>query len=289
MIQTLHEIVEYIETHLQDSIDLDKLAKAVGMSSYHLKRTFSFVAGVSLAQYIRLRRLSCAIEDLHKGERVSDVAYAYGYDSLDGFIRAIKQWTNYTPRAIVSHHIHKEYPRLSFQIQVTGGTEMEYRIEEKPAFQIVGVSKEVPLQFSGVNEDIVELAKSITVAQKEEMHRYMDMYPNQVVNASFNFVGDRTKEDAMLTHMIGAVTTSLNEPKLLMSKTVEAQTWAIFPSRGAFPKALQDTWANIAAVWLPACAYELVEAPELSFTKFLDANQQEAYSEIWIAVRKKAK
>ncbi|MDH6366047.1 MULTISPECIES: AraC family transcriptional regulator [unclassified Breznakia] len=287
MITVLNQVVDYIEEHLYETVDFDKLAKKFGMSAYHLKRTFSFISGVSITQYIRLRRLSQAIEALHEGYRISDVAYDYGYDSLDGFTRAIKQWTNYTPSDIVVNHVHKEFPRLSFQIQVTGGQEMEYRIEEKPAFTIVGVSRTVSLQFSGVNDEIVKLAQSIKEKQREEIHKYMDMYPNQVVNASFNFTGDRTKEEGTLTHMIGALTTSLHQPISLQAKSVAAHTWAIFPSRGAFPKALQDTWANIASIWLPASSYELVEAPEISFTKFLDANQQEAYSEIWIAVRKK--
>lgn len=48
---------------------------------------------------------------------------------------------------------------------------MEYKIVEKPAFTFAGVSKRVPSQFEGVNNDILKLAQSITEEQKEEMHR----------------------------------------------------------------------------------------------------------------------
>ena len=47
---------------------------------------------------------------------------------------------------------------------------MEFRIEDKPAFNLVGVSKRVPMQFEGVNHEIVKLAKSITEEQRKEMH-----------------------------------------------------------------------------------------------------------------------
>ena len=38
---------------------------------------------------------------------------------------------------------------------------MEYRIVEKPAFFFAGVSKRVPMQFEGVNQEIVKLASDI--------------------------------------------------------------------------------------------------------------------------------
>ena len=48
---------------------------------------------------------------------------------------------------------------------------MDYKIVEKPACTFAGVSKRVPSQFEGVNNDILKLAQSITEEQKEEMHR----------------------------------------------------------------------------------------------------------------------
>jgi len=61
---------------------------------------------------------------------------------------------------------------------------MEFRIEDKPAFNLVGVSKRVPMQFEGVNNEIVKLAQSITDEQKEEMHSLQNMEPYEIVNAS---------------------------------------------------------------------------------------------------------
>lgn len=63
---------------------------------------------------------------------------------------------------------------------------MECRIIEKSAFNFVGVSKRVPMQFEGVNNAIVDLANSITQEQREEMHRLQNMEPFEVVNVSYN-------------------------------------------------------------------------------------------------------
>lgn len=59
---------------------------------------------------------------------------------------------------------------------------MKVTIVEKPAFMFVGVSRRVPLQFEGVNNAIVELAKSITPKKKEEMHRLQNIELYEIVN-----------------------------------------------------------------------------------------------------------
>ncbi|WP_426349027.1 hypothetical protein ACPWSR_14940 [Alloiococcus sp. CFN-8] len=35
----------------------------------------------------------------------------------------------------------KAYPRMTFQLSIKGGSEMNYRIEEKEAFSLVGIKK----------------------------------------------------------------------------------------------------------------------------------------------------
>ncbi|MGG0825157.1 hypothetical protein ABE099_20105 [Paenibacillus turicensis] len=49
-----------MQTHLSDEIDLNELAKIAFCSSYHFQRMFSFITNVTLAEYIRRRRLTIA-------------------------------------------------------------------------------------------------------------------------------------------------------------------------------------------------------------------------------------
>ena len=280
----LNELIAYIEERLTSEIKLEEVARRLGISEYHLKRTFSFVAGISLSEYIKNRRLACANEDLAKGESATVTAFKYGYQTLEGFSRAFRDWTGYLPSEVKKAGVYKSYPKLAFHLEIKGGNSMDYRIEEKDAFAIVGVSKRVPIQFEGVNQSIIELAKSITEEQKEEMHALGDLAPYQVVNASFQFDEGRLEEKGDLTHMIGFLTSKIDHCESLQQRIIPAHTWAIFPNQGPFPEVLQTTMANIFSDWLPTSGYELVEAPEISFTKWLD--QEEAYSEVWIAVTK---
>jgi AraC family transcriptional regulator len=164
---------------------------------------------------------------------------------------------------------------------------MEFRIEEKPAFYLVGVSKRVPMQFEGVNQEIVKLAESITNEQKEEMHSLQNMEPYEIINASYDADADFLKEEGDLTHLIGIVTTENQASDRLDTVPVEAGTWAVFPNTGPFPSKLQETMAKIYSEWLPSSNYELINAPTFSFTKMDGKSKDCAYCEVWIPVRKK--
>lgn len=163
---------------------------------------------------------------------------------------------------------------------------MDYKIEKKEPFNIVGVKKRIPIQFEGVNQEIIKLAEGITPEQRKTMHGLMDMEPARVVNASFNFDDGRMEEKGGLDHMIGVLTTQEAGFENLDAVEVPKLTWAVFSSTGEHPKTMQETWQKIASEWLPSSDYELVDAPEISFTGDL-SNPDEVYSEIWIAVKKK--
>jgi AraC family transcriptional regulator len=180
---------------------------------------------------------------------------------------------------VPDHHFRKIFFYLS------GLTLSEY-IKNKPAFNLVGVSKRVPMQFEGVNDEIVNLAESITDEQKKEMHSLQNIEPYEIVNASYDADANFLKEEGYLTHLIGVLTTENKVSDLLEKVPVEACTWAIFPNEGPFPSTLQQTMAKIYSKWLPSSNYEVINAPSFSFTKMNGHKKENAYSEIWIPVRK---
>ncbi len=287
MLRELNQVIDYIEDHLTDDLSLERISEYAGVSDYHFRKIFFYLSGLTLSEYIKNRRLSEANKDLLRGEKVTDVAYKYGYQSVDGFTRAFKKWSGFLPSDVARKGISKSFPKLSFIITVKGGIAMEYRIEDRPAFNLVGVSKRVPMQFEGVNNEIVKLAESITEEQRAEMHSLQNIEPYEVVNASWDADAKFLKEEGYLTHLIGVLTTKNEVSDRLEKVPVEACTWAIFPNEGPFPSTLQTTMANIYAQWLPSSDYEVIDAPSFSFTRMDEHKKDWAYSEIWIPVRKK--
>ncbi|AYM03318.1 AraC family transcriptional regulator [Levilactobacillus brevis] len=279
--QTLNKLIDYIEDHLTDDISFSAVAYQLGLSEYHLRRTFSFIAGISLHDYVRNRRLAAANVDLVNGQAVTTVAFKYGYQSVEGFSRAFRDWSGYLPSEVRQSGMQKTFPKLSFHLEIKGGIPMNFRIEQKSAFNLVGVTKRIPIQFSGQNPAIQKLAQSITPLQRTHMHTLGDLYPHQVLNASYAFDDARLAEQGRLTQLIGFATTQENPYADLTQLAVPSHTWAIFPNQGPFPQRLQETWGRIYSEWLPASRYKLVDAPEISFSQF---GSVDVKSEIWIAV-----
>lgn len=287
MLKELNHVLDYIEEHLTEDLPLEAISEYAGVSDYHFRKIFFYITGMTLSEYIKNRRLSEANKDLLNGDRVTDVALKYGYQSMDGFTRAFKSWSGFLPSEAIKKGIRKTFPKLSFIITVKGGVSMEYRIVEMPAFNLVGVSKRVPMQFEGVNNEIVKLAMSITEEQREEMHALQNIEPYEIVNASYDADAHFIREEGDLTHLIGVLTTKDQVSDRLEKVPVEAYTWAVFPNEGPFPSTLQRTMANVYAEWLPSTDYEVINAPIFSFTKMNPNKKDYAYSEVWVPVREK--
>lgn len=90
-IDRLNAAMRHIEANLSGEIDLQELGRIACCSSYHFQRMFTYIAGVSLSEYIRRRRMSLAAVELQSGElKVIDAAAKYGYNSPTAFNRAFQ-------------------------------------------------------------------------------------------------------------------------------------------------------------------------------------------------------
>ncbi|WP_346880081.1 AraC family transcriptional regulator [Clostridium sp. UBA3061] len=287
MLKDLNKVIDYIEDHLTDDLSLEIISIYAGVSDFHFRKIFFYLSDITLSEYIKNRKLSEASMNLLHGEKVTDVALKYGYQSMDGFTRAFKKWCGFLPSEVMKNGIIKTFPKLSFVITVKGGINMEFKIEDKPAFNLVGVSKRVPMQFEGVNNEIVKLAQSITEEQRKEMHSLQNIEPYEIVNASYEADANFLREEGDLTHLIGVLTTTNQVSDQLEKVPVDAYTWAIFPNEGPFPSTLQNTMAKVYSEWLLSSDYEVINAPTFSFTKMDRDKKDYAYSEVWIPVRKR--
>ena len=96
-INRLNSAINYMEEHIKGEIDMEEVGKIAGCYSYHFQRMFTYMADVTLSEYIRRRKMSLAAVDLLSGEKVIDVALSYGYDSPTAFNRSFKKKYGVTP------------------------------------------------------------------------------------------------------------------------------------------------------------------------------------------------
>jgi AraC family transcriptional regulator len=283
----MNSAMEYIEKHLSGDIDYKQVSKLAYCSEYHFKRMFSFLSGVSLSEYVRRRKMTLAALDLKdKSMRIIDVAVKYGYNSADAFSRAFYAMHGILPSKARSQDTQlKAFPRMTFQLSIKGGCEMNYRIVEKESFRLVGFKKKVPIVFEGVNPEIAKMSDLLTPEIVQQLKAMSDVEPKGIISASTNFSEGRMQEKGELDHYIG-VASSTSESEEFDVLNIDAGTWAVFESVGPFPETLQNLWGRIYSEWFPSSGYEAIQGPEILWNASPDTTNPKYRSEIWIPVKK---
>lgn len=278
-IDRLNEAMEYIEAHLTDKMDYGRLSQIACCSSYHFQRMFAYMAGVTLSEYIRRRKMSLAAVDLQGGEgKVIDIAAKYGYNSPTAFNRAFQSVHGIAPSAVKQEGISvKSYPPIVFQITVKGAEVMDYRIETKEAFRILGISapleKEIEKNFMVVPNLWQEAAANGTI---EKLAQMMDTAPMGLLGVS------ACNDEEQWKYLIAVASTK--ESGIFEEYVVPAATWAVFPGTGT-NQSVQELERRIVTEWLPTSGYEYGNAPDIEL--YLNADPQNARYEVWIPVKKK--
>src|SRR6188508_1250966 len=87
----LERVFRWLADHLDDTLDLARLAEVAAMSPYHFHRTYHAIQGETAAETVRRLRLHRAAVELITGELpVPRVARRAGYGSQEAFTRAFK-------------------------------------------------------------------------------------------------------------------------------------------------------------------------------------------------------
>ncbi len=278
-VERLNQSMNYIEEHLTGEIDYGQLGKIACCSAYHFQRMFTYMAGVTLSEYIRRRKMSLAAVDLQDGnEKVIDVAEKYGYHSPTAFNRAFQSVHGVAPSSVRGEGISvKSFPPITFKIAVKGAEEMNYRIETKDAFRIIGVSaplyKEIENNFTIVPGMWQDAAVNGTIQKLAEM---MNAQPAGLLGVSV------CNDEEQWKYFIAV--SSTKERGGFEEYMVPASAWAIFSGTGT-SQSVQELENRIVTEWLPTSGYEYANAPDIEV--YLNPDPQNAQYEVWIPVTKK--
>lgn len=154
-IQGLQRAIDYVEENITEELDFENVASQAYSSSFHFQRVFAIMCGFTLGDYIRMRRLSLAGEELSKGNaKIIDIALKYGYDTPESFSRSFTRFHGISPREAKCGGKVRLFTPLSVKLILTGGNKMDYRIEKREQFQVVCKRKKVgkPLSASATHD-----------------------------------------------------------------------------------------------------------------------------------------
>ena len=287
MIAALNRLVEHIEDHLVEEIDVPGLAASLGTTEYHLRRMFSSLAGMPLSEYVRRRRMTVAAAEVLDDGDLLEIAVRYGYGSAEAFGRAFQAVHGAAPSAVRRDGGPlRTQPQLRFRLTVEGNITMDTRIAERPGFRLVGHAARVPLIYNGVNPHIQEHIASLPLSEHQRLKDLSSTEPVGLLQVSADVDADYT-EGTELTYLHGvAVDESTPLPHDLDVIEVPAGAWAVFRTAGPYPAALQSTWAATATDWFPSNPWRLRPGPSIVAVLERADDFSTATCELWLPVER---
>ena len=279
--------MDYIEAHLGDTIEYQDLAKIACCSTYHFQRMFAFITEIPLSEYIRRRRLTQAAFDLQNSrERVIDIALKYGYESPEAFSRAFKALHGVMPvLARDKGSTMKAYPRLTFHISIRGDVEMNYRIVEREAFNLCGITTEISVAGG---QNYVTIPRfwedNMENGAIDGLKRALGLKADGHLKAAlYNF------REGVFSYMICSEGPQSGTPEGYAALSVPSLTWAVFTTpehdEEKTTEEIQSIWKRIFPEWFPASGYEHADGPELEV--YYSSDSGKSVAEVWIPVMKK--
>ncbi len=285
----IQRAIDYIEAHLTEQIDYEAVAKKAYSSSFHFQRVFGILCGYTLGDYIRMRRLSLAAENLLRtDDKIIDIALKYGYDTPESFSRAFTRFHGITPTEARHGGNIKSFSRLSVKLILNGGNLMDYRIEKRNAFKVICRKKHVNKpQGDTATADISafwgECSTDGTMevlpkyAKFDNLHGILGIcFSGEMANSGFPYGIGAEYNGAPLTDSGFDIV------------EIPAYTYAVFQCKGKMPDAFKKTYKKICSEFFPqSSTYEYGNGIELEVYPSADVQNPDYTCEIWIAVNEK--
>jgi AraC family transcriptional regulator len=277
------DALDLMEQKMEQKLDIEEISRAACSSPFHFQRMFHMLTGMTVAEYMRKRKLTLAAQELaSSSSKVLDVALKYGYDSPESFSKAFRKLHGISPSDARGSEISlKAFPRITFHLSLKGDKEMDYRIVDKEAFTILGKSFETTCKDGEQTRQIPRfweechqngtIAKLSSVASDGILMGICDMPPGQ----------------EYLTYTIASNVHADEQADGFISRTIPALTWAIFTSTGPIPGAIQSVFSRIFQEWFPGTGYEHAGGPEIEVYLPGDVTADTYQCEVWIPVVKK--
>lgn len=184
----LNEVINYIEEHILENINIKQLSKIAGLNEIYLKSLFSCLSGVGISEYIRLRRLSLSVNDILNGENITNVAYKYLYNSISSYNRAFKKYIGITPRDLKKGNRKLTmFNKIIFN-EIVNNYNVNYKIYKNKSFDLFYISKKI-------NHE--NYSKEISNFWEDVKHNYSEF----TENIRYGFL-DKTNKDNMVYYCL---------------------------------------------------------------------------------------
>lgn len=272
-IEGFQDSIDYIEKNLSNELNIEDIARRAVLSPFYYQRIFGAMCGMTVGEYIRVRRMTLAAQELACSDcKVIDVAMKYGYDSPDSFAKAFKSFHGITPsQAKESGANLRSFAPLHIKITLEGGTMLDYKIVEKAPFTVVGIKKRFSAETS-----------------YKEVPEFWGEWMSDMKGLKGMFGICTDMDGKTFDYWIADLYKPWEDiPKSCKTYQISGGLWAIFRCKGALPESMQKVNTQIWSEWLPALqGYTLSGNYSLEFYLPPTKNPDDTVSYICIPLKK---
>ncbi len=260
----MHRVVEYIDGHLADALDLPALAAVAHFSPFHFHRLFRAWSGETLGEYLRRRRVEKAALRLAVQPRLTvlDAALGAGFGSGEAFARAFRQHFGASPTAWRAQQ-RKNDQALSKIGQAGLGRTHEHGFSTHPT--------ENPMNVSLIERPPVRVAflrhtgpygEPVGRFYAEQVHPWM-LRHGLLGRERYGIAHDDPLVTAPdLCRYDACVELGANEPvaSTMLTTTLPAGRYASLPFKGTSAQ-IDGVWQRLVREWLPDSGLQLGDGP----------------------------
>ena len=120
-IQNIQNAIDYIEEQIDEQIAIERIAEKACMSVSTFRRLFLTLCGVTVGEYVRMRKLTLAGQEIiSTKDKIVDIAFKYGYESHESFSRAFLRFHNVSPLTARNIGIVNSFAKISVESIMKG-------------------------------------------------------------------------------------------------------------------------------------------------------------------------
>lgn len=279
--EKLQLIIDYVEHHLQrkeEPVCTQDIEKMAGCSYAFFQKVFTYMNGISFADYIRLRKLTLAGYDLKSTDiKVLELSYKYGYDSPTSFTKAFRQFHGVSPKEARETGVRlRVYPKM----QLTAKSRYSFRIEHMPALCFAGICTKI---YCGDGEQNIRIPGFWNTCKIDGTYSRLLSMDTRTPRGLFGMFGSFDKAENRLEYTIMA-NTEQDIPEDFCKIILPEGAWAVFDCKGPVPKAVQDGWKYLNEEWLVQYPFQHRKCQELEWYSEGNPYSGDYASQIWIPI-----
>jgi AraC family transcriptional regulator len=264
----------YIESHLESELSADDVARAAGVSRFHLSRLFALTLNQSVMRYARARRLTQAAHALARGAPdILAVALTHGYGSHEAFTRAFRDQFGVTPDSVREQGVLDQL-NLQEPVRMYAQKSVDLsppRFEDKDALLIAGLGA----RYRRGGDPAIP-------SQWQRFMPHIGNIPTQVSDVTYG-VGANFDDEGAFDHIAGVEVSRFDDltPELT-SIRLPGRRYAVFTHRGhvsSIPATMRAIWQD----WLPKSGHKFADAPFFErYDQRFDPRTGDGEFEIWM-------